>query len=259
MKATGTATPVKRRFTAKRRERLVQMAQDDGYISASDAAGVLDVSLETIRKDIIFLDEQGLLRRSHGGAFPAVDVRERPLAKKSARFLAEKRAIARCVNEMIPDGASVVLDAGSTVFEVAALLAQRSGLTIFTNSLVAIAPLASSENELFILGGHVRKTSGAIVGDWPQTELATIQADIAVIGADSASSPSGPSVNSYEEVAVKNCIVRASRTRILVADSSKLTTSGSFRMCPWDDLDTLVTNKGADASPIDAFVHIVTA
>lgn len=248
---------MQKRFTAQRREQLAQMVLEKGHVAVTDAANALSVSTETIRKDIIELDKLGLVMKSRGGAMRVNGVQEKPLVKKSMDYPHQKNVIARYVTDMVPDGATLILDAGSTTTAVAELLALRSGLTIFTNSAPAIGILAPSDNDVFILGGRIRHSSLATVGEWVSTELATIQADIALLGADSVDSFSGPTTNSYGEVAVKRSMVAAAKHRILMADSSKFTLSGSFQFCTWDQIDCLVTDGGVDQGAVENLAGIV--
>lgn len=256
MEAILEERPVKRRFTAHRRDQLVQMVQASGYLSVNDAAKALDVSAETIRKDIISLDKEGLLQRSRGGALPVSEVHESPLNQKINNARPEKSVIADHVASVIPGGSSLILDAGSTTYAAAVALSHMSGLTIFTNSITAIEALSQSDNEVFVLGGHVRKNSQALVGDWPLSQLLTVQADIGLIGADGVGSPAGPTINSYEEVAIKRGIIKAAQRRILLADKTKFAHVGSFKFCTWDDIDLLVTNEGADTQAIKGLVNV---
>lgn len=256
MEATAEERPIKRRFTAHRRDELVQMVQASGYISVNNASKALDVSAETIRKDIIALDKAGLLQRSRGGALPVSEVHESPLTQKINTARKEKGIIAEYVASMIPAGSSVILDAGSTTYEIAVRLARLSGFTIFTNSVSAISVLSQSDNEVFVLGGHVRKNSQALVGPWPSSQLLTVHADIGLVGVDGLGSPTGPTINSYEEVAVKRSIINATNRCILPADAHKFGVAGSFKFCDWSDVDLVVTNAGADAHSVDSLVKV---
>lgn len=256
MTTTADSKAPQKRFTAQRRDRIVQLVQENGFLSAPDAAQLLGVSSETIRKDIIELDREGLIRRSRGGAMPVNVVRESPLVRKRTNYPEEKVAIARAAVDTIPAGSSVILDAGSTIYAAAKCIARRSDLCVFTNSIVAIDVLSESDNEVFILGGRVRKSSLAIVGDWPKNELASISADYALLGADSVGSANGPSTNSYEEVAIKRSIIASAKRKILLADKSKFQLTGSFKFCSWDTIDEVVTNEGADVGVMDEIVPI---
>ena len=123
---------MKQRFTTQRRSQLVQMVVNEGSISITDAAKRLDVSIETVRKDIIHLDAQGMIKKVRGGAMriKELDI-EHPVSEKHSVNIDKKLAISKRALDFIPDGASIVLDAGSTPMILAELLAKKSGYTIF--------------------------------------------------------------------------------------------------------------------------------
>mgnify|MGYP000667191547 len=117
---------MKQRFTTQRRSQLVQMVVNEGSISITDAAKRLDVSIETVRKDIIHLDAQGMIKKVRGGAMriKELDI-EHPVSEKHSVNIDKKLAISKRALDFIPDGASIVLDAGSTPMILAELLAKK--------------------------------------------------------------------------------------------------------------------------------------
>ena len=120
---------MKQRFTTQRRSQLVQMVVNEGSISITDAAKRLDVSIETVRKDIIHLDAQGMIKKVRGGAMriKELDI-EHPVSEKHSVNIDKKLAISKRALDFIPDGASIVLDAGSTPMILAELLAKNSSI-----------------------------------------------------------------------------------------------------------------------------------
>lgn len=244
---------MKQRFSTQRHARLVQMVLDEGSVSIADAAKRLGVSIETVRKDIIDLDAQGLLKKVRGGAIriKELDV-EHPISEKHTVNADRKHVISMRALDFIPDGASIILDVGSTPLALAELLAQKSGYTIFTNSAPALNILSKSDNDVFVLGGHLRKSSGAILGDWTNAQLKTIQTDIALIGAD-ACQPNGPMITPYEEVTVKREMFSVSQKTLLLADSTKFEKTAAFLVCGWDDIDVLVTDSDVTQQVLDEY------
>lgn len=250
-----------KRFTAQRRDQLVQLVLDEGSVSITQAAERFGVSGETIRKDIIELDAQDLVLKTRGGAMRVSEVAEKPMFEKTVTNAGKKMAIAAKAFEFIPTGSSVIIDAGSTPLALARLIAKESGYTVFTNSAPVIEVLAASDNQLFVLGGHLRKSSGALIGDWTNSQLEAIQAGFAVVGAD-ACAPEGPTINPYEEVAVKRGIFSAAKTSMLLADSSKFTKTAAFQFCAWDAIDMLITDSDVSEkvlSQYGSFVHVEVA
>lgn len=247
-----------RRFTAQRREQILRMLGDTGYVSASYAAQELGVSTETIRKDLIELDHQGLIKKSRGGAIAAGTPAEVPFDQKRERFSTEKDLIAEAALAHVPAGGTVIIDAGSTTYALAKAITRMHGLTIFTNSARALVTLAASNNEVFFLGGKIHSSSMASVGGWALNQLAGVNADVVFLGADSIGGTGGPTTDSYEEVAIKRQMVASSRERILLADSSKLTTAASFQFCSWENIELLIMNGVASDPQYDELSRIVS-
>lgn len=252
---------MKQRFSAQRRNRLVQMVFDKGSVSITDAARQFNVSTETIRKDIIDLDAQGLIKKVRGGAVRREDAREPdmeyPVLEKRFVNADKKRAICTRALDFIPDGASIILDAGSTPLALAELLAQKSGYTIFTDSVPAVNILVDSDNTVFVLGGLLRRSSGATLGDWTNMLLENIQADVAFIGTD-ACQPNGPMITPYEEVVVKRKMFSVSQKSILLADSTKFGKAAAFLVCGWEDIDLVITDSDVTPQTLNAYQDRVT-
>jgi DeoR family fructose operon transcriptional repressor len=154
--------------TEDRRNRLAEILISQGSVKVGVLADSFDVSTETIRKDLIYLESKGIVRKSHGRAVPAsnfLDI-ERPFEKKNIEKTDIKNRIAQAAIDLIPDKGVLILDTGSTVYSLARLLVLKKGLTIFTNSISNVQAIAGSENDVYILGGKIRSTSMASVGSW---------------------------------------------------------------------------------------------
>ena len=153
-------------ITEERRSQLARILVTEGSVKVGVLAERFGVSTETIRKDLIFLEKEGLAKKSHGGAVSSGALFERPLAARSMEHVAEKAKIARTAVEMIPDGGVAILDAGSTTYQIAKLLTLKKGITILTNSASIAHVLSGTSNTVFSLGGEMRGTSMAFVGPW---------------------------------------------------------------------------------------------
>ena len=144
---------MKKSLTADRRNRIAQMLLKEGSVKVGELAQLFDVSTETIRKDIIYLEEEGIAEKNHGGAIAKVDVLERTLDEKEWLHSDEKAAIATVALSLVPAGSAIILDTGSTTYAIAKQLVLAKGFTVFTNSVITAGLLAESDNEIFMLGG----------------------------------------------------------------------------------------------------------
>ena len=176
-------------YAAERQQRIIAQARRAGRVEVAALADVLGVAAETVRRDLTALERRGSLRRVHGGAIPVERLEIEPtLATRTGRLTDVKRRIAARALDELPSGGSIILDAGSTTQAVAELLPPDIDLTVLTNSLAAATVLASHPGiRLYLLGGRVRGTTGAAVGDWATGALADVVVDVALVGTNGLS------------------------------------------------------------------------
>lgn len=243
-------------YGSERRRRITESLAASGRVTVADLAAGLDVSAETIRRDLSALESEGLLERTHGGAVPAVPGgrTERTLAARRSENVDAKSAIGRSALHLLPAaGGTVLLDAGSTtaclVDAMSAGPSEGYGLSVITNSV----PLADSlhragRESLHMLGGGARGLTGACVGAHTLRALEAIRVDVAFIGANGVDAERGLTTQDPEEAAVKSAMCRAARRVVLLADSSKFGHDFLVSFADLDRLDVLVT----DARPTGA-------
>src|SRR5205814_1634914 len=153
---------------------IVQRARLEGRVDVAALADGLNVTAETIRRDLTALERQGLLRRVHGGAIPVERLRfERSLDVRDALMQAEKERIAKAALDELPEQGTILLDAGTTTARVAEILPPERELTVVTNSLpIAMTLAAQPNNTVLMVGGRVRGRTLAAVDDWATRVLA---------------------------------------------------------------------------------------
>jgi len=205
----------------QRRNNLAELIRSRRFASLPELAETLSVSESTVRRDLELLEEQGVARRIHGGVFycgvspklPHFDVRQ------PAEW-PQKRAIAGCAVEMVCDGDTVLLDGGSTTYEVARLLVGRA-LHIVTNSLpVANLFAADVHSDLILIGGNVCSRTGVVQGPYADQMLATIRVRKAILST-AAINDEGFFNNNLLLVETERAMIRAAGEVIFVADSTK--------------------------------------
>ncbi|WP_343995209.1 DeoR/GlpR family DNA-binding transcription regulator, partial [Terrabacter terrae] len=210
-------------YAAERQQRIIAEARRAGRVEVTALADTLGVAAETVRRDLTALERRGSLRRVHGGAIPVERLEVEPtLATRSGRLTEVKRRIAARALDELPSGGSIILDAGSTTLAVAELLPPDLDLTVLTNSLAAAAVLSTHPGiKLYLLGGRVRGTTGAAVGDWATGALADVVVDVAVLGTNGLSVARGLTTPDQSESLVKRAMVAAARKCVVLTDSSK--------------------------------------
>ena len=242
-----------RRGTEQRREEILrEVLAGNGDIA--DLAARFGVSVSTLRRDLQQLAGDGHIHRTYGGAVAGGHVAERTLDEKESGNRAQKEAIARAAAEHIADGDVVLIDAGTTTGWLARALQSRSGLTVITNSTIALGHLADAHGiELIVLGGRVRRPNGAILGPEGEETLRRLTPDLVVLGADGLDAHDGLSCPSLGQAHAKELMAERGREVFVLADASKLGTSPfpyhAQPSGPW----TLFTDSRADPETVREF------
>ncbi|MFF4364682.1 DeoR/GlpR family DNA-binding transcription regulator [Streptomyces sp. NPDC001594] len=233
-------------YAPERQQQILHLAQERGRVEVPALAEEFRVTQETIRRDLSALDRAGLLHRVHGGALPVGALHLEPgLAERDSTAAAEKERIAKAALALLPSEGSVILDAGTTVSRLAALLPVDSALTVVTNALPVAARLADHPAlSLHLIGGRLRHRTHASVDAWALRDLADVHADVAVVATNGFSRQDGLSTPDLTEAAVKRAMLGSARRVVLVADSSKFGTRHFARFGTLDQVDVLVTDTG---------------
>jgi DeoR family fructose operon transcriptional repressor len=249
-------------YATERQDEIERILQAEGRLVVVDLARRLDVTTETVRRDLGVLEDRGVLRRVHGGAVGAdrSSTRETSLLERTRENGDAKRRIASLALEQLGRGfaGSVFLDAGSTVGAIAdglpTYLEGTQGTADAVTHAYALAPaLAASERiALTLIGGRVRGVTGAAVGAATTAVIAGLRPDIAFLGTNGLSATFGLSTPDPEEAAVKHAIVAAARRVVVVSDSRKFDTELLVGFAPLAAIDTLVTDAAPSADLAEA-------
>lgn len=247
--ATLDAPESDARLTDRQRE-ILSIVRGQGYVTLEDLARRFDVSTQSVRRDVIRLDEIGYLQRFHGGAGAGHASVRLGYGEKQVTAAAAKERIGRAMALRVPDGASVYLDVGTTVEAVARALRGHERLHVFTNSLAAALALSGKPGiEVVVTGGLVRGADGSLVGEAATAALVPVRVDLAIL-ACSGFEPDG-SVMDFDpqKVAVKRAALRQARAAALVTDAGKFARTAVLRVAGLSDFTTLVTDA-APAGPL---------
>lgn len=232
----------------RRHELILRVLRTEGPATVGKLADALHMSQATIRRDLIQLDEEGLLRRVYGGAAPLVDVAAVAVAAVDVAAVRpeEKDAVARRCAELVRDGETVLLDVGTTAHRLAHHLRGRS-LTVITTSLAVFDELQDEQGvHLILLGGVVRRDDRSLVGYLTEDNLRQVHADRLFLGTSGVRPDGAVMDTTVVQVPVKRAMIAASDHVVLIADIGKFPGTGMARVCGPGDLDTVVTNTGLD-------------
>ncbi|SLM62607.1 MULTISPECIES: DeoR/GlpR family DNA-binding transcription regulator [Dickeya] len=246
-----------------RLHRIRQLLSTLNRVSTEQIIQHLNVSRETVRRDVLKLEAQGALRRVHGGIVATASEPEPPLAVRNAVREPEKRAIARCATQQLHAGQTLFIDAGSTTTLLAEALLPLSGMTIITNSLQVALTLTPPDtdtlpaHEVILLGGQMSLALPATCGALTVTEIQRYRADVALLSPVGIASQSGASSFSHHEAAIAGAMARGARQRIMLADNSKIGITSRVIYAAPGDIDLLITdNQSADNADLPALQAI---
>ncbi|MGA9871640.1 MAG: DeoR/GlpR family DNA-binding transcription regulator [Rhodococcus sp. (in: high G+C Gram-positive bacteria)] len=254
-------------YAEERQQAIAELISTRGRISVAELSSTYGVTTETVRRDLAVLDRLGVIRRVHGGAVPAsaLVATEPGVGEREYTRAEQKDAIAAAAVEYLPPaGGSAVLDAGTTTGRLAALLPSDRDLTVITNSVPIAARLAPLGGvNLRVLGGRVRGTTQAAVGEEALTALDWLRVDVAFVGTNALSVGHGLSTPDSDEAAVKRAMVRSANHIVVLADSTKVGREHLVSFARLDTIDVLVTDEDIDdkdhKSLIDNGIEVVIA
>ncbi len=228
----------------ERQNEILAVARASGRVMVEDLAARLQVTPQTIRKDLNDLCDRQLLARIHGGAVVTSSVENVAYEARRRIADAEKRAIGRAAAALVPDNSSLFINIGTTTEEVAKALADRPDLLVITNNLhVAMQLYPNSAIRVIVAGGQVRHSDGAVIGASAIDLIQQFKVDLAIIGA-SAIDEDGTLLDfDYQEVRVSQAIIAHARRVVLVSDHLKVGRSAPVRIAHIKQVNVFVTDR----------------
>lgn len=231
---------------SERRNQIAKILLRDGSIRVNDIARMFSVSTETIRKDLIYLEQKGLAKKSHGGALAVSEVMVRHIASRLDENTRIKNKIAEKALEYVPDIGVVYIDAGSTTLALAKQMQIKSGLTIITNSVMVANVLAESDNKIYLTGGEFRGNTMAMVGLWTNNAIRSIRPDIAFMGSSGTKEYNGPCSETFVDAEVKKNIIGRCDQAIVLMDSTKFSQKALVEYALWSNVACLITDNAIE-------------
>ncbi len=222
---------------------ILDVARRTGSVSVDELAEKLAVTPQTIRKDLNILASQSMLARVHGGAIVTSGTDNLAYAERRAVAAPTKAAIGAAAAALVPNGASLFINIGTTTEAIAQALVDHRDLMVITNNLNVVDILGGRPSiEVIAAGGRVRASDRAVVGALTTDFIRGFRVDMALIGA-SALDPDGTFLDfDVDEVRVSQTIVRHARRVLLAIDASKLGRAAPVRIGDMADVDYLVTD-----------------
>lgn len=238
------------------RQDLIRARLDrSGRVIAAELAQELGVSEDTIRRDLREMAAAGLCRRVYGGALRMAHA-STTMNERMGIASQRKAALAGAASGLIPAGATVFLDAGSTNVALARALPAGAGLTVATNGPAIAAALLERDIATIQLGGLIDARSGAAIGAKAMRDAEALRPDVLVLGVCGIDPEAGVTADTFEEAEFKRFVASRSRTVVVIVTNDKLFTAAPYSVIPLSRVASAVIE--ADAGAAEAAVLAAT-
>lgn len=226
-----------------RLDQIVAYLKNHTLVTVEQLVDAVDASPATIRRDLIKLDEQGVISRSHGGvALRRFEAVQPTTNEKQLQSPAEKRAIARYAASMVHAGDAVVLDAGTTMLELAKCLTHLPLRVITVDLHIALFLSEFRQIEVTIVGGRIDDSSQSCIGEFGRKMLRSVYPDIAFMSCNTWSMEKGVTTPTEDKAGLKQEIIANAQRKVLLADSSKYGAHSLFNVASLSRFTDVITD-----------------
>lgn len=239
---------------AERQLAIVDLIRTRKTVSTEELSKMFDISLNTVRRDLTVLEEQGVLKRTHSGAVLAeANQFVRPYGVRKSEYSEAKDLIGKAATALVREGDTIIIDAGTTTQQMVKYLLNFEQLTVLTNSLeIANEFLMNPKISVILSGGILRQESRSMIGFPAEQFFSQFNADKLFLSVGGISVEAGTITNpNIHETAVKKKMIEASREIIALADSHKLGVISLCPICPIKSINVLITDEKADQKMVD--------
>lgn len=235
-------------MTQHRRRQILDLVKSDGSAHVTTLARTFGVSTVTIRNDLAKLEKAGELLRDRGGAITAPAPRQVKhllgLNERATLNLEAKQRIGKAAAQLVQPGDTIIMDAGTTVVEMAPHLAAIRPLTVVTNALnVALTVGTATDAQVILLGGMLSREASSSVGPLAEQTLADLTVQKVFLGTQALDLEDGLTDTTLEIAQVKRAMIKAAKQVILLADSSKWNHTGFIKVAQLAEVDVLISDQ----------------
>ena len=230
---------------------IVSALRQHGSLSVAELGALMNVSAETIRRDAIPLEQNGEVVKVHGALALPHSISEAGFERRMRESAPAKIAIARAAVRMVRDGESLIIDTGTTTTFFARELRQRRNLTVITNSTEIARTLSGvAGNRVYLAGGEMEAESGAAYGPTATAFVSRFQVKHVFLSISALDLRVGPVDATTDEADFGATALRCGTHRVILADSSKFGAQAFVRVCGFEDIEVIVTEK---SPPVEFF------
>ncbi len=227
-------------FKNQRHGEILDILKKEGFAEVRTLSERLYASQPTVRRDLDYLEKQGLIRRSHGGAIPADQRINTPVSFRRGTRTQEKARICRLAATLISPDSLIFTDASTTALHLSDYIRQSDHVTVVTNGYPICHALIEKNIRVFSTGGRMLKNSMAFAGQSAEECVRRFNADLFFFSTSSLSSAGLISDYSEEEVSLRQVMMSRSKKSVLLCNSAKLGTTSPFSQALLSDVDYLI-------------------
>lgn len=240
---------------AQRRSKILEVLDELGQVNVTDLSQRMNVSEVTIRNDLDNLEKNKLLVRAHGGAFKTNNLALAVSEKKSINLQA-KRLIGKKAVTLINENDSIILDSGTTTFEISSNLGDFEEITVISNALDIVNNLSKFKNlQVYMPGGYLKEFSMSLVGPMAERNLKQLYCNKLFLGVDGIRSGVGVFTHHMEEAYLNQIMINIAEEVIVVADSSKFKKTGLAFIEGFDKIDKVITDENIEDKDRDMLLQ----
>jgi DeoR family fructose operon transcriptional repressor len=238
---------------AQRRERIQEYLATHKIVRMDDLYALLDTSEATVRRDLEWMEQQGIVERTHGGAILSQRLTLEPMyLQRVQRHPEEKRRIGELAAALIEDNDVVFINSGTTTTQVIRHIRSNAGITVFSNNVIAVLERGEAGINPHLIGGEFQPHSNSVAGRFAMDNLRQVYANKTILGVDGVSLLHGCTVPSMTEAEIDRLMIERTQGKIIVvADSSKWGVVANFQVASIDEIDKLITDEGFDPSAVE--------
>ena len=229
----------------ERRNAILAKLSTEGKVIVADLSREFDVTEETIRRDLEKLDNDGLAKKTYGGAVANEKLKtDLPFNVRKSSNVAQKQIIAERIANLIHDGDYIMLDASSTAIYVTKCIKNLKNITLITNSVEILLELADKQDwNILSTGGALKKGGLSLVGTSAERMIRGFHVDVAICSSKGLDINMGITDSNEKESEIKQAIFAAADKKVLAVDNSKFDKISFVRVCDVSDVDVIVTNS----------------
>jgi DeoR/GlpR family transcriptional regulator of sugar metabolism len=244
-------------LSVERKQRILDYLASQKSAQVNELSGYLDVSLATIRRDLQELENQGSLRRVHGGAVIVNRQTEPPILLRRYQQAEFKQCIGAAAAALFGDNETIFLASGTTTEAIIPFLVDKLNLTVITNAInIAQQLIRCPQISTIVLGGWLRHSELSLLGHLTEQALQDLRADRLFLGVFGIDPDYGLTGSDVQEVQTDRQIISIARELIVLADHTKFGKVGNIRLAPMEAVSTVVTDQETPAAQVEALQNL---